>query len=94
MLISKLEEKRSLELKALEANIDEGKSRIRTLKTNVSKGWFGHLEDCVSAGSVSSGHLAVKSAPFFADVPPASLGTPQRPYSLEPSFPQSSSQGS
>ena len=73
VLISKLEEKRSLELKALEANIDEGKSRIRTLKTNMSKGWFGHLEDYVSTGSVSSGHLAVKSAPFFADVPQASL---------------------
>ena len=73
VLISKLEEKRSLELKALEANIDEGKSRIRTLKTNMPKGWFGHLEDYVSTGSVSSGHLAVKSAPFFADVPQASL---------------------
>ena len=27
----------------------------------------------MSTGSVSSGHLAVKSAPFFADVPQASL---------------------
>ena len=73
VLISKLEEKRSAELKALEANINEGQSRIRALKPSMSKGWFGHLEDYISTGSVSSGNLAAKSAPFFADVSQASL---------------------
>ena len=73
VLINKFEEKRSAELKALEANIDEGQSRVRALKSSMSKGWFGHVEDYVSTESVSSGHLVAKSAPFFADVPQASL---------------------
>ena len=48
VLISTPEEKRSAELKALEANIDEGQSRRRALKSSMSKGWFGNLEDYVS----------------------------------------------
>ena len=73
VLISKLEERKAEELKTLECNVAETASRIRAVKTSMSKGWFGHLEDYVSTGATSSAHLAVSAAPFFADVPQASL---------------------